>query len=368
MSFSYIGEKYIKLLGSSLELFSDNGNDTYTCRCKFCGDSQKCSYKTRGYFYLTEHNNWRYKCHNCSINKSITEVLMELDVNLYNDYRMEIFKEKGTSRKYNSTTKSSKIDKIDNPSSELSTKVLSSILPISTLPKNNIATQYLSDRMIPKERFKHLYYTDNLINVVKYIPTYDIDKVPNMKGIIIPYFDENHILQSFQVRNLDTNSKMRYLSYDVCNNPTYIYNLENIKVDETLYVFEGAFDSMFCNNAVSASGASILHKLETIKKKNADVVIAFDCDYKKNDEIMNLLETIIDLNYKVVIYDDSFDCKDINQYIKKHELNQKDIEKYLEKHTYQGLSAKFELSKVKKQKNKTPIKIAKGCKKSIFYI
>ena len=40
-SFTYIDEKYIKLLSSYLDRFKDVGNNTYNCRCIYCGDSQK---------------------------------------------------------------------------------------------------------------------------------------------------------------------------------------------------------------------------------------------------------------------------------------------------------------------------------------
>lgn len=377
MSFSYISEKYIKQLALYTDQFTDNGNDTFNCRCKYCGDSATCAYKARGYFYKTKSNNWRYKCHNCAINKSISDYLKDIEPSLHKEYVMEIFKEKGgNGNSYKKEIKEETPHVLQCNERERTFKesiytstinnIMTHVINISDLNTNHIAYQYLTKRCIPINRMKELYYIESLKDVVACIPQYKDKNVPDMNGIMIPYYEDN-ILSGFQIRNLDNNSKMRYLTYDIFDTD-HIYNINNIKKDSPIYVFEGAFDSMFCTNGVSASGASIIQKLNRIKSINENVVVVFDNDYKTNNEILKLVHEVIDFGYSVVIYDKKMDhIKDINKYVTMMNKSVKDIDQYLKSNTYKGLQARLQLSN-SIDKKKTKIDVSFGKNKSIFCI
>lgn len=356
-TFTFIDEKYIKQLGMYLDRFKDVGNNTYNCRCPYCGDSQKSLLKARGYFYVSSQGRWRYKCHNCAINVSLSNIINFLSPALYEEYRFEYFTENKSDDKViikknkNEAESFENLKQVNVADLLLNSRILKELTPLSQLNEENPGYKYIVDRKIPKERMEKLYYVDNLKNVVRHISAYNIKTVPAIAGIIIPYFDKSGILQCFQVRNIDESSKMRYLTYDIIENYEHIYNLENINSEDNVYVFEGAFDSMFCRNAVAASGASIMQKLAKIKEINKKVVVVFDNDYKTNDVIYKLLTDIIDQGYSVVLYDIEMDgSKDINQYARNKNKTVDDITAYLHKCTYSDLNAKMFLASQKRKR------------------
>lgn len=347
MTYAYIDEKFIRLMSPYLKRFRDVGNGTINCRCPVCGDSAKSEFKARGYFYQNDKNIWKYKCHNCAINLSISSFIKKVAPHLYEDYMFEAFgkKDKKTKTKEETSIEDlAKLSEVNYSEVILSNKVLSSMTKISDLNDTDDGFKYLKERSIPIDRMNQLYYTDNLRNVVKHISTYDSSRVPEIKGIIIPYFKDS-VLTCFQVRNIDSNSKMRYLTYDLSEKALHVYNIENIKSGRNVYVFEGAFDSMFCYNGCAASGSSIFQKLSAIKQVNKEIVVVFDNDYKTNKDIKKLLVDVIEHGYSVVLFDSSMNgYKDINQYAKEHNKSRKDITEYLQKCTYSNLSAKMHLA------------------------
>ena len=98
-TFTYIDEKYIKQLSSYVDRFKDMGNNTYNCRCPYCGDSQKSLLKARGYFYVSTNGRWRYKCHNCAKSTNLAGLIEHVDPLLYKEYIMERYMDGDTGRR-----------------------------------------------------------------------------------------------------------------------------------------------------------------------------------------------------------------------------------------------------------------------------
>ena len=88
----YIDVKYINLLSPRLEKFKKVKPNLYNCRCPLCGDSKRNKTKARGYFYQIK-NNTNYKCHNCGVNISLSNMLKEVDPVMQKEYVFEKFKE-----------------------------------------------------------------------------------------------------------------------------------------------------------------------------------------------------------------------------------------------------------------------------------
>ena len=94
---SFLDIKYINLISPRLTLFSRKKADLYNFRCPYCGDSKKRRNKARGYLFKIK-NNFTYKCHNCGVGRSLANFLKDHDVNLYDQYIMEKFKEGSTGK------------------------------------------------------------------------------------------------------------------------------------------------------------------------------------------------------------------------------------------------------------------------------
>lgn len=344
---NYIDEKYIKMMGMYVDRFADIGNDSYNCRCPICGDSQKSKTKARGFFYVSEKGNWRYKCHNCAINISFYEFVERVAPTMFTDYKFEIFNEK---KDYNRRFKITS-NPINKPKVQVKKFDLSVFNKVD-MSTNNEFVSYLKGRKIPKDMAERLYYTDNLEPIAKKISGYEEKNIAINKGIIIPYYDMKGNFESFQIRNIDKTSEYRYLTYDITPSK-HIYNLSNISRSKRVFVFEGAFDSMFCNNAVCASGSSIFNKLSAIKEVNSDIAVVFDNDFKTNPTIYDLLIKVIASGYKVVIFDDLMrGYKDINEYAVGANKTVDEITQYLNSCTYDGLTAEIHIANIfKKMKN-----------------
>lgn len=345
--FNYIDEQYIKQMNMYTELFTDLGNDTYNCRCPICGDSAKSKLKARGFFYKSENGNWRYKCHNCAINISFYDFIEKVAPSLVDSYKFEVFTER---KSYN------QIFKKRNNTPKKKVVVQKKKIDVSTIKRidmsvDNEFTQYLKGRGIPIEAAERLYYTEDIEPFVRSIESYDGKNVGIKKGILIPYFNSKGKLNAFQIRNVDKRSKMRYLTYDISDS-NHIYNLNKIIPNEPVYVFEGAFDSMFCVNGVAASGSSIFQKLKVIESVNDDVVVVFDNDYKTNPTIYDLLMNVISKGYKVVLFDNQIKhYKDINEFAYKENKGVDYITAYLKSCTMEGLQAELYIADIFKKIN-----------------
>ena len=87
----HIDSKYIRLLSSQLTHFKQKSSDLYNFRCPICGDSEKNSYKARGYVYQLK-GALNFKCHNCGDSRSLGNLIKHIDPVLHSQYVMEKYK------------------------------------------------------------------------------------------------------------------------------------------------------------------------------------------------------------------------------------------------------------------------------------
>ena len=85
-------------MSSQLGNFKKKGN-VYNFRCPYCGDSKKDKFKARGYF-IAKKGRHSYYCHNCGISKSFKQFLQDNNAQLYQEYSMEVLKEKGNLKEH----------------------------------------------------------------------------------------------------------------------------------------------------------------------------------------------------------------------------------------------------------------------------
>ena len=100
----WIDTKYINLISNKLQRFTKKSDNLYNFRCPYCGDSQRNKFKARGYVYELK-GNLLYKCHNCSQGGNLGSLLEFVDQFVFNQYRLEKFKEKGHRTEANNVSK-----------------------------------------------------------------------------------------------------------------------------------------------------------------------------------------------------------------------------------------------------------------------
>ena len=120
-----------------------------------------------------------------------------------------------------------------------------------------------------------------------------------------------------------------------------IFGLDTVKTDQRVYVLEGPIDSMFISNSIAMIGADI-----KLGDEFKDTVRIYDNE-PRNSQIIKRLDNDIDKGYNVVIWDNSFVGKDVNEMIL-NGADQEHIKIVIDKRTFSGLQAKLELMKWKK--------------------
>lgn len=335
----YVQEIYLMRLSSQLERFRAQRKGLWNCRCPFCGDSAKNKYKTRGYFFEHE-GSIIYKCHNCEHSSGLINVIKELNYELYKDMMIEVYKDKNhqNNEKHNS----------DDKSRNLIKNTIKSINELSYIKKIVPGTEwhdYLEARCMPSSAYQQFYGVPNISKFGTQFEKYANSQFPSSPGILIPYYGRDGI-SFLQVRNIDPDcGKYRYFTLQIGEGDK-IFNLDRIDTSRGVTILEGAFDSVFIDNAVACAGIPTAHAGELLREMGVKFIrYAYDADYKTNPHIRKQLERRINEGYHVVLYDSDFRVKDVNDAIINQEYTIDEINSYFNTHTYQGLQASLQLAK-----------------------
>jgi transcription elongation factor Elf1 len=138
----FIEHKYISLLSNRLQRFTRLNEKSYNFRCPLCGDSQKNSYKARGYIYQKK-DKMLFFCHNCGASMLFGNFLKQIDNNLYNEYSQEMFLNKERPKE-----KDVDITKIEHPKFRIDSP-LKYLKKISQLEPDHPVKRYVMRRKIP---------------------------------------------------------------------------------------------------------------------------------------------------------------------------------------------------------------------------
>jgi len=332
----YIDRSFIQRLSSQLEGFTQKKTNLYNCRCPLCGDSQKKTYKMRGFLY-EKKNNFRYMCHNCGAGMSLGNFIKEVNVSLYQEYVMEKWKQgKSAPAGIKEKDVPIKFDFAPKFSSKCSFDYGEKITDLS---ESHPARVYCEGRKLPMMDL--LYYTDDFKSVVDKLKV--TNNIPQKeKRIVIPFFDEKCDLIALQGRSLDPKSHMRYITIKVKDVPK-IFGLDRVDPTKTVYVVEGPIDSLFVDNALAMAGSDID---KSYFKDFSDVVFVYDNE-PRNKEIVKKIEQAIDNNFSVVIWPEKVRQKDINDMILSG-IDITELQGILSKSTSKDLEAKLKIASWKR--------------------
>jgi transcription elongation factor Elf1 len=326
---SYIDTKYINLISIRLDKFAKKKDNLYNFRCPYCGDSTKNKNRARGFLYAKKAD-MVFKCHNCGVGRTLANFLKDLDVTLYDEYVMERYKSgltgKGTI--------------VEEPKFEIEFKKpvfnktpLSTLQKISELNNSHPAKEYLLKRQIPEKYLSKFYYAEDFHAWAK------TETGIKESRIIIPLMSKSGKLFGYQGRALDKNSKLRYITTILDDKYLKLFGLDTVNFDETIYVTEGPFDSLFLSNAIAMCGSDV-HLEKSIYR---DRVFILDNE-PRNLQIVKKYEKLIDAGEKVVIWPSNIKEKDINDMV----ISGINPQKIIKENTYHGLEAKVQFTTWKK--------------------
>lgn len=324
----FIDRKFLKLLSPKLNRFSQKKEDLFNFRCPFCGDSQKNKTKARGYVYRRK-NDYFYKCQNCGVGHSMFNFINLVDSDLSKEYTLDKFREKS-----NNVIESVVFEKpqFDTVKSKLN-------LPrISELPEQHYAHQYCVSRKIPEENLSMLFFAEDFKKFVDTVkPNHEKDLKEDDPRLIIPFLNENDELIAFQGRAL-RDSKLRYITIKLFDEGIKYFGINRLNLNENVYVTEGPIDSLFLPNCIATADSNLSRVASYLPKEKLTLV--FDNE-PRNKDICKLIDDAIDNHFKVCIWPEMIEEKDINEMILSG-YTKEEILDIIEKNTFVNLRAKIE--------------------------
>ena len=329
-------KSYIDRISGNLKRFVWKDEKRANFRCPYCGDSAKNEFKCRGWL-IDNGDGFYYYCHNCQHSLHFYGFLTDIDSSLAKQYNYEKFKR----RREVEHIMTPKPKKLVNTAPFITQNILDGVELVTNLTQQHVARKYLDSRLLP---IKGLYYTPDINLITSKLEKYKATKFIKDSCIIIPFYSEDKRLIYFQVRYIN-NVGIRYITFEIDKSHTKIFGIDKIDKSKPVYVLEGSFDSLFIDNSVAMAGADIDQTFFT--KNGIDPVFVFDNE-PRNIAILKKIKKVIDANYKVVIWDKTFNrgVKDINEIIKSG-YSREWINQYLIGHTYQTLLAKLKFSSYK---------------------
>lgn len=224
----------------------------------------------------------------------------------------------------------------------LSNTPLKQLKKISQFSPDSAVKQYCTNRMIPPEYHYKLFFCKEFKKWVNGIIPNKFESVENDEPrLIIPFLDRDKNLFGFQGRSFRTNTKLRYITIILDENKPKLFGLDTVDTRQPIYVVEGPIDSMFLPNSIAMAGSDGLQHLPSVSENKDNFCIVYDNE-PRNKEIIAKIEKAIDKQYKVCLWPDSIEEKDINDMILSGLSRQKIVD-IIRENTYSGLEAKLRL-------------------------
>jgi len=357
-----VDKKFINLISIELRNFKWKKESQAQCSCPICGDSKKDAKKARGYFYQ-KHGRFFYKCFNCGYWSNIYKFLSQVSPDLCKEYGLESFKGNINN---NRLVKKNKINRRNdgeeivkglfgkNPSSIKKIrdgyKILGDLVKLKDLPSDHNAVKFANMRLIPKEYWDLLYYTEDFGKFSKGLDP-ETNYRESEERLVIPFFNSKGDVVAAQGRALSMSSEvnarntLKYLTVKADKSiDRLFYGLWRCNPEKRVYVVEGPIDSLFIKNAIAMVGASSINKLPE-RLRDKDVVFVLDNE-PRNEQIVKFNEELIKQGRQVCIWPESLKEKDINDM--SYRISTRKIQKMIDENTFRGLEATIKLNKWKR--------------------
>ena len=326
--------KYVRLISSRLRNFKQKRDYLWNFSCPFCGDSQKNLLKARGYVFA-KANDLFYKCYNCGVGTNVLGLIKQVDSSLYGEFILERYKSGEANTVPRSTREitfgTPKFGKVEKK------RTFDSASWVSELPSGHFCLNYVENRMLPKEAYKSLLFTNKYKQFCDdLIPDHGKTLIDDAR-LVIPYYDQNNELIAVSGRALETSDKtLRYITLRTNkSDDKLIYGMDRVKLNEPVYLVEGPLDSLFLKNCVASGDANLAITAKNIHASK--IILIFDNE-SRNKEIVKMMENAIKLDHNVVIWPETVEGKDINEMIL-NGISSDEIQEIIDSNTFRGIEA-----------------------------
>lgn len=330
----YILRKYVGYLNQYIPKFQRVSEDLYLGRCPFCGDSRKNPNKKR--FYVYRHGDTlNYKCHNCGKSGSLVGLIRELNSELHKEMFVEALKESGG---YSEPVARRKITREPDEPTYYREDILKSTKTCSDLPEEHPARAYLKSRSLDSfsDRF---YFVPDYGSFCRAMHMQNSERLRDDARVVLVCRNYKRDIIGCIGRSLDSASKIRYISSVTEKGLHPFYGLDNLDSTRTIYVCEGAIDSLMIDNSVAVSCADLDRIGQEIGNAKERCVLIPDNE-RRQPHIMKRLNRYIQDGWKVVMFPDWLSGhKDMNEMITSGALTRDGLMDVLKKNTYSGINA-----------------------------
>ena len=337
--------KYASMLSPYLPGFTRKKENVWNFKCVICGDSKKNSSKMRGYIYRPTNKNYlAVKCYNCPYSATFGKFLDHINPQMYKEYLLDSYAEDRPVQPARQPYKPDVLPELFQQM-ELSDAVLDPLQRLDRLPETHPAVKYVASRLIPKDKYNLLYFTTKF---KQYVNNVIPDKFSSLDGdhprLIIPYFNKHGKCFAFQGRAFGKELP-KYMTIKIDENAERLFGLERINWSKTVYICEGPLDSLFIPNCIAVSGSS--YDSVAIESVKTNCIIVPDNE-RRNKDVTKLIGRMINKGYRVCLWPDSYEFKDINDAVKDGGLTPSEIYTIINANVYQGMAAKLKFAGWKK--------------------
>ena len=334
----YIDKKFVSLVSTKLERFSQKSEFLWNFRCPICGDSHKNKFKTRGYIYRRKSDLF-YTCHNCGTSISLGNFIKTIDHSLYREYQLERYKCESAGNVARPDFSLAMEKPVFKSKSILVGDYAESL---ESLSPRHAAKHYLTERLIPKESLNTIYYTDDFEDFVKRIyPNYE-KKLWSEPRIILPFYDENNVLLGFQGRAI-LKSEIKYITIKLSDDNKKVFGLNTVDKTKLIYVVEGPLDSLFLKNSIAMMDATLYTAVSVVGPY--DYVFVYDNE-PRNKDVCRHMQKTIDLHQKICIWPKHIKDKDVNDMVRTY--GRTFVQSIIDSNTFSDHRAKLEYEMWKK--------------------
>lgn len=338
MSSLYLDESFLRQISVRLDKFKQVSPHRFNARCPICGDSQKSKSKAR--WHAFQHNSKGFlvcKCFNCGYTNSFDNFLKEIDPQMHKMYLMEKFRDANNNPQPNLESFIVEKPKFD-------TSPLKRLKKISQLDiKHPVRIWVAHKRRIPSKAHYRLYYVSKFKKWTNEVLPGKFESEENDEPrLVIPLFDPEGKMFAFQGRSFSKDS-IRYVTIVLDDKYGRLYGLDTVDLTRTTYCVEGPLDSLFLDNAIASCGGDLVTDLQLLNIEKDNIVVVYDNEPRNTDTI-NKIQKAIDLGYKVCIWPDDVEEKDINDMV----LAGHNVEYILRDNVFHGLEANLRMMQWKK--------------------
>lgn len=339
MSTLYIDLKYAGFLSGRLKNFKQVKAHHY----KFshsCEDDKFGRLKARAYLFPAGDGLNVY-CHHCGLSKTLGSFMREVDPNLFQEYRLETFKESHSPSAEKISSILPIVEEEDPPPSVEE----DSIVYLDSLPVDHPVLRYVEGRKIPKEFYSKIGVVYNFNRFAgKYVESFRTKK-KKYPRLVFPFFKKDGSVSMYACRAFGQ-EQPKYIKLTVDEKADHIYGLWRIDESKDIFALEGQIDSLFLENAISVGSAD--YGSEWIRKHRDKVVIVPDSDYKRNPQVYKSLDNAVRSGFRIALLPETIPWKDINDCVVKGNMSSKFLQETLISNIVQGPKAMLELSFRKK--------------------